>query len=103
VKKSSAGIPCACDRRNSGQPGPSWRGAGSIPALLRICHTVDGAYRDAEPGLLAMNAVTRSAGPAAARPTVYCALAGARSDRGATGAPSGGEGCPDASARWCRA
>ena len=25
------------------QPGPSRRGAGSIPALLRICHTVDGA------------------------------------------------------------
>jgi hypothetical protein len=35
--------PCTCDRRNSGQPGPSRRGAGSIPALLRICHTVDAA------------------------------------------------------------
>ena len=40
-EKSSARIPCACDRRNSGQPGPSQRGGGSIPALLRICHTVD--------------------------------------------------------------
>jgi hypothetical protein len=35
--------PCAWDRRNSVQPGPSRRGAGSIPALLRICQTVDGA------------------------------------------------------------
>jgi hypothetical protein len=43
VKKSSARIPCAWDRRNSAHPGPSRRGAGSIPALLRICHTVDGA------------------------------------------------------------
>ena len=42
-EKSSAKIPCACDRKNSGQPGPSRRGAGSIPALLRICHTVDAA------------------------------------------------------------
>jgi hypothetical protein len=31
------------DRRNSAQPGPSRRGAGSIPALLSICQTVDGA------------------------------------------------------------
>ena len=43
MKKSSARIPCACDRRNSAHPGPSRRGAGSIPASLRICHTVDGA------------------------------------------------------------
>ena len=43
VKKSSARIPCAWDRRNSAQPGPSRRGAGSIPASLRICHTVDNA------------------------------------------------------------
>jgi hypothetical protein len=43
VKKSSARIPCAWDRRNSAHPGPSLRGAGSIPASLRICHTVDGA------------------------------------------------------------
>ncbi len=42
-EKSSARIPRACDRRNSGQPGPPRRGAGSIPALLRICHTVDAA------------------------------------------------------------
>jgi hypothetical protein len=31
VKKSRAKIPCACDRRNSAHPGPSRRGAGSIP------------------------------------------------------------------------
>ena len=43
MKKSSAKMPCACDRKNSGQPGPSRRGAGSIPALFRICHTVDAA------------------------------------------------------------
>ena len=43
VKRSSARIPCAWDRRNSGQPGPSRRGAGLIPALLRIFQTVDGA------------------------------------------------------------
>jgi hypothetical protein len=43
VKKSSARIPCAWDRRNSAQPGPSRRGAGSMPAFLRICQTVDGA------------------------------------------------------------
>ena len=36
MKKSRAKIPCACDRRNSAHPGPSRRGAGSIPAFLRI-------------------------------------------------------------------
>ena len=35
--------PLPWDRRNSAQPGPSRRGAGSIPAPLRICQTVDGA------------------------------------------------------------
>ena len=43
VKKSSARIPRACDRRNSAQPGASLRGAGPMPAFLRICQTVDGA------------------------------------------------------------
>jgi hypothetical protein len=43
VKKSSARIPCAWDRGNSARPGPSRRGAGSVPAFLRICQTVDGA------------------------------------------------------------
>jgi hypothetical protein len=42
-EQSSARIPCAWDRRNSAQPGPSRRGAGSIPAPLRICQTVAGA------------------------------------------------------------
>jgi len=55
VKKSSAGIPGAWDRRNSAQLGPSRRGARLIPALLRICQTVDGATRDAEPRELAMD------------------------------------------------
>jgi hypothetical protein len=42
VKKSSARIPRAWHRGNSAQPGPSRRGAGLIPALLRIRQTVDG-------------------------------------------------------------
>jgi hypothetical protein len=36
-EKSSARIPYAWDRRNSAQPGPSRRGAGLMPAFLRIC------------------------------------------------------------------
>ena len=56
VKKSSARIPCAWDRGNSAQPGPSRCGAGPVPALLRICHTVDGATEHGEPGGLAVNA-----------------------------------------------
>ncbi len=36
-------LACAWDRRNSAQPGPSRRGAGPMPASLRICQTVDGA------------------------------------------------------------
>jgi hypothetical protein len=43
VKKSRAKIPCACDRGNSAHPGPSRRGAGPVPAFLRISQTVDGA------------------------------------------------------------
>jgi hypothetical protein len=43
LKKSSARIAWAWERRNSAQPGPSRRGAGSILALLRICQTVDAA------------------------------------------------------------
>jgi hypothetical protein len=43
VKNSSVRIPCARDHRNSAQPGPSWWGAGSMPAFLRIRQTVDGA------------------------------------------------------------
>jgi hypothetical protein len=35
--------PLCWDRRNSGQPGPSRRGAGPVPAPLGICRTVDGA------------------------------------------------------------
>jgi hypothetical protein len=43
VKKSSARISCAWDRRNSAQPGPFRRGAGLMPASLRIGQTVDAA------------------------------------------------------------
>jgi hypothetical protein len=32
--------------RNSAHPGPSRRGAGPVPASLRICHTVDAPQQD---------------------------------------------------------
>ena len=34
MKKSSARIPCACDRRNSAHPGPALRGAWPDPGVL---------------------------------------------------------------------
>ncbi|CAM5716778.1 hypothetical protein SALBM135S_09614 [Streptomyces alboniger] len=40
-KKSTAGIPEARLRRNRAQVGPERCGAGSIPALFRIAHTVE--------------------------------------------------------------
>jgi hypothetical protein len=43
VKKSHARIASAWDRRNCGQVGTDRRGAGSIPAFLRISHTVEAA------------------------------------------------------------
>ena len=55
MKKSRAKIPCACDRRNSPHPGPSRRGAGSIPAFLRISQTVDGATVMPKPRELAVD------------------------------------------------
>jgi len=42
-KKSVARMPCAWAARNCRQVGPSRRGAGSMPARLRIDHTVLGA------------------------------------------------------------
>ena len=42
-KKSAARIVLACLVRNARQVWPLRRGAGSMPASLRICHTVDGA------------------------------------------------------------
>jgi hypothetical protein len=42
-RKSTATIPPAWACRNCRQPGPERRGAGSMPAECRICHTVDGA------------------------------------------------------------
>jgi hypothetical protein len=43
VKKSHARIASAWERRNCGQAGTDRRGAGSIPAFLRISHTVEAA------------------------------------------------------------
>ena len=43
MKKFSARIPCARDRKNSANRRPSQRGGGSIPASLRICQAVPGA------------------------------------------------------------
>jgi hypothetical protein len=42
-RKSTATIPAAWACRNSRQPGPGRRGAGSMPAACKISHTVDGA------------------------------------------------------------
>jgi hypothetical protein len=42
-KKSVARIVVACLSRNLRQVSAARRGAGSMPASLRICHTVDGA------------------------------------------------------------
>ena len=42
-RKSTARIPAAWACRNCRQVGPVRRGAGSMPAACRICHTVDGA------------------------------------------------------------
>src|SRR6266516_6791781 len=41
--KSAARMPRACAVRNCFQVGPVRRGAGSIPASCRICHTVEAA------------------------------------------------------------
>ena len=41
-RKSTATIPAAWACRNCRQLGPERRGAGSMPAACRICHTVDG-------------------------------------------------------------
>ena len=43
VKKSHARIASAWERRNCDQVGTDRRGAGSIPAFLRISHTVEAA------------------------------------------------------------
>jgi hypothetical protein len=43
--KSQEMIPWAWAVRNCCQVGPERRGAGSMPAAVRMCHTVDGAIR----------------------------------------------------------
>jgi hypothetical protein len=97
--------PCAWDRRNSAQLGPSGRGARLIPALLRICQTVEGATVMPSPASspwIRRYPATRSPGPGAAPPTAPCdALPGARRGPGATAASTGGR-CRAASARSCR-
>jgi hypothetical protein len=103
VKKSSARIPCAWDRSNSAHPGPSRRGAGSIPASLRICHTVDGATmmptRQAHRGS-AGTPMTRSPAPTGAPPTAQCgAPAAGQNVPGGTTAPTGRGQCRGASAK----
>jgi hypothetical protein len=42
-KKSAARIVLACPARNARQISPARRGAGPVPASLRIFHIVDGA------------------------------------------------------------
>ena len=54
VAKSQA--TAAWDRRNCDQVTLQRVGAGSIPALLRICQTVDAAKAVAEPGEFAVDA-----------------------------------------------
>ena len=43
VEEATARIVVACPVRNARQVCPARLGAGSMPASLRICHTVDGA------------------------------------------------------------
>lgn len=54
-KKSAAMIPSARAVRNSRQLGPVQRGAGSIPAACRICHTVEEAIGCPSPAKLALD------------------------------------------------
>jgi transposase len=103
VKKSGATIPCAWDRRNSAQPGPSRRGARLIPAFFRICQIVDGAtviLRPASSPWIRRYPTTRSLAPAAAPPTAP--YGGSPGGPGATAAPTAGGRCRGASARSCR-
>lgn len=72
VKKFGAKIPCARDRRNSAQPGPSRHGAGPIPASLRIRRTAAGAT--AMPGAANSPWMRR-------QPRDPCHLAGRPADR----------------------
>jgi Helix-turn-helix of DDE superfamily endonuclease len=43
VEEIRGEVVSACPARNTRQASPDRRGAGSMPASLRICHTVDGA------------------------------------------------------------
>ena len=45
VKKSQATTPSACAAKNCDHVGPDRRGDGSMPALFKIAHTVEGASR----------------------------------------------------------
>jgi hypothetical protein len=49
VKKSQARIASAWERRNCAQVGPVRRGAGPVPAFVKISHTVDAETRTPRP------------------------------------------------------
>ena len=55
MKKSHARIASAWECRNCDQAGPVRRGAGSVPLVLRICHTVDAATLYSQAGELTMD------------------------------------------------
>ena len=106
MKKSSARIPCACDRRNSAQPGPSLRGAGPMPAFLRICQTVDGATVMPSPASSPWirwyphDSFSRASRSTTDR-TLRC-VAGRPERPRCDGAPTGGGRCHGATARSCQ-
>ena len=54
-RKSQAIKLVSCAERNSRQVGPVRRGAGSIPAVWRICQTVEAAIGCPRPGQFALN------------------------------------------------
>jgi hypothetical protein len=56
VKKSQARIASAWERRNCDQVGPVRRGAGSMPLVLRISHTLDAVTLTPRPAPVAAQA-----------------------------------------------
>ena len=61
-KKSHARIAAAWERRNCRQVGADRRGAGSIPAILRISHTVEAAIFTPKPGQFTVDPAVPPAG-----------------------------------------
>ena len=68
MKKSHARIAPAWERRNTDQAGPLRRGAGSMPALFKISHTVDAETRTPQPGQFPVNPAVPPAGVLAGQP-----------------------------------